>query len=312
MNTLYSLSKLRDDLLQARDTPSLSSSPAPDCSDLHIPTKYERVEADIQACIHSATHKRKQNGQTVSVAAGLATLKTLVDTASVKTLEEYEAMEDSPVDLQSYTAFRAAAKLRIQEKNFLAYEEYENQSSVFLSDALLVSVALYHPATGRKAQELLLDSSQTLASISTNVYCLSDHMNIEDQSPSPPYFLIENQRIEDMSVRLSSLSVRVGVTYKYVHRASCCHMFLITDLRLATDQDAPSLSDYPRLVFTGKTRRKKCEICQRFHACFLTLNDPIAGKKILLMCEFCFKNLHYTEEGELVYSNFKVLPYLHD
>lgn len=312
MNTLYSLSKLRGDLLKARDIPRLSTLPAPDCSDLHIPTQYERVEADIQACIQSATHKRKHSGQTAQDAAGLAGLKTLVDTASVKSLEEYEAMEESPRELRSYRDFRAAAKLRIQEKNFLAIEEYENQTSVFLSGALLVSIALYHPATGRKAQELLLDSSQPLSAIATNVYCLSDHMNIEDQPPSSPYFLIENQRLEDLSVRLSTLCMRVGVTYKYVHRVSCCHMLVVTDLRLATDQDAPSLSDYPRLIFTGKTRRKKCEICQRFHACFLTLNDPISSKKLLLMCEFCFKNLHYKEDGELVYSNFKVLPYLHD
>lgn len=309
MDAFYSLSALRNTLLSARTTPRLSPLPAPDCSELHIPTRFERIENDIQSCIHSLTHKRKHSGQTISEGSALT---GLVDKAQVRTLQEYEEMEHVPKELKSYMQFRAAAKLRIQEKNLLACEEYENQSSSFLNDALLVSIALYHPSTGRKAQELLLDSSQCLSDISTNIYCLSDHMNIEERTPVPPYFVIENQRYEDMRVVLSSLTVRIGVTYKYVHRTSCCHNLLFTDLRLATDQDAPMLSDYPRLTFTAKTKRKKCEICQSFHACFLTLNDPIASKKLLLMCEFCFKNLHYREDGELVYSDFKVLPYLHD
>jgi hypothetical protein len=127
---------------------------------------------------------------------------------------------------------------------------------------------------------------------------------------------------------LSTLRVRLGLRYLYCHMKQICEHFLyFSDLRLfntTTDYQQLTHSSsrrvqsqnihetYPRLNYMAKFPRKKCEICLLWSAQYVVYGDRLAANNPTLFCQHCHHMLHYTNEGELLYDDFSVFPYLHD
>jgi hypothetical protein len=151
------------------------------------------------------------------------------------------------------------------------------------------------------------------------------------------------------STLLSSLKIRLGLRYLFCHMKQICEHFLyFSDLRLfntATDYQqlsmpsssttptatTPSTSatprsshqhrqhqhqslseTYPKLTYLTKLVRKKCEICLLWSAQYLVYGDRLVVNNPTLFCQHCYQMLHYTVEGEGLYDDYTVLPYLHD
>ena len=129
------------------------------------------------------------------------------------------------------------------------------------------------------------------------------------------------------STTLSSLKVRLGLRYLYCHMKQICEHFLyFSDLRLfntTTDYQVSTSNlrhahsrniyeTYPRLTYMAKFPRKKCEICLLWSAQYLVYGDRLAANNPTLFCQHCHHMLHYSNEGELLYDDFSVFPYLHD
>jgi hypothetical protein len=44
----------------------------------------------------------------------------------------------------------------------------------------------------------------------------------------------------------------------------------------------------------------------------VSIGDPLSQSNPALFCNDCFRRLHYTQDGQLLRSDFVVFPYLHE
>jgi len=54
------------------------------------------------------------------------------------------------------------------------------------------------------------------------------------------------------------------------------------------------------------------QVCGLQTARKITYDDPSAPHTPFLWCDECFKLMHYAANGQALYTNFKVFPYVHD
>ena len=116
------------------------------------------------------------------------------------------------------------------------------------------------------------------------------------------------------AARLGGLQIRLGVRYLYSHlNGRCEHCIYFTDVRLHNpSQDPRLLSEYPRRVFLAKMKRRKCDVCDAWSGRYLVFGDKLADTNPCLFCQHCYHMLHYSSDGELLYDDFTVFPYLHN
>jgi len=120
-------------------------------------------------------------------------------------------------------------------------------------------------------------------------------------------------KVKSMDEILSSIQLRVGVAYLYCHQGRCEHWLHVTDVHLhCASFDAPCLSLYPRLVWQTIFKRRSCSVCNIWSANCIVYGDRLSDKAVVFYCEHCYHALHYTKQGELLYDDFVVVPYLHD
>lgn len=111
-------------------------------------------------------------------------------------------------------------------------------------------------------------------------------------------------------LRWADLEVRLFEPYAFVHHGCCQHFILVRQLRMASPEDAARLGSGFRLVHRSKERMRTCQICEQFSAKYVARNDRLAPENPCYYCGKCFVSLHYSPEGVLAYSDFKLYPYL--
>lgn len=172
--------------------------------------------------------------------------------------------------------------------------------------------------------------------VSTAFHASSMESFMKSRYNFPPYETESLEEFTSPTVRsmnettLSNLKIRLGLRYYYCHlRQICEHYLYFSDIRLfntttdyqvipSTDPSSRrvqhlSLSDtYPRLTYMAKFTRKKCDVCLLWSAQYIVYGDRLTINNPTLFCQHCYHMLHYTHEGELLYDDYSVFPYLHD
>jgi snRNA-activating protein complex subunit 3 len=186
-----------------------------------------------------------------------------------------------------------------------------------------------------------------LTALKDRIYCLSDHTLDGPTTPSS-CFLFESTFYDDLrdqrAVRYSDtivewvrnesryaqpgldhysarsmsdvcfnqLAIRLGSHYMYQHQGDCVHTLIITQIRMSHGCDITNLNAYPLKVYQCKTRRKKCRVCDLYPAAYVTYGDKLASENPFFYCEECYRPMHYSYQGSLLYNDFQVYPYDHE
>jgi snRNA-activating protein complex subunit 3 len=110
-------------------------------------------------------------------------------------------------------------------------------------------------------------------------------------------------------VTLEQLRLALGESIIFSHCNGCCeHRIQLLDTRRV----AAVTTALPRELMRMKFRRRRCQICDLANAQQLVMNDRLSDCNPTFMCQMCYELLHYDREGNLLYSDFSVFPYLHD
>lgn len=75
------------------------------------------------------------------------------------------------------------------------------------------------------------------------------------------------------------------------------------------DGDVQNAVAYPLRPFQGKTRRRKCRVCEMYPAVYVTYGDKLASDNPFFWCEECYRPMHYRADGTLLYDDFQVYEY---
>jgi snRNA-activating protein complex subunit 3 len=115
----------------------------------------------------------------------------------------------------------------------------------------------------------------------------------------------------------SDLTIRLGPSAPglFCHQRCCEHLIVFKDVRLHNSLSDPKFLDqYPfKICSPGVSleHRRQCEVCETSSANKVTFEDVRTPHSPFYWCEQCFDKMHYSSEGNLVYSDFKVFPYKH-
>ena len=125
---------------------------------------------------------------------------------------------------------------------------------------------------------------------------------------------VPNIEFRPMSITfLSSLQFRLGVRYLYCHLNACEHFMYFSDVHLRSfDSEESDISVYPKMTYRGNMWRRRCGVCNLWSAKCVVYDDRLAVDNPTFYCQHCYHMLHYDEQGNLLYNDFKVFPYLHD
>ena len=83
-------------------------------------------------------------------------------------------------------------------------------------------------------------------------------------------------------------------------------------MRLPHKGDQFDAREYPMMTFQKHYRKRRCSVCDSRPARFCAIMDPLADDYKIVYCEFCHYQLHYDAEGQLVYDDFEIFPYMHE
>lgn len=119
-------------------------------------------------------------------------------------------------------------------------------------------------------------------------------------------------RTADMSqTRFADLTIRLGVTYAYLHQADCEHKFVFSEVRAVSGGDAANRLRYPLVTFRTKPISRKCDACGLFPGVLITYDDRHAPRVPAYWCRECYGMFHFGVSGQKAYQ-YKVLPYIYD
>lgn len=76
--------------------------------------------------------------------------------------------------------------------------------------------------------------------------------------------------------------------------------------------DPQETEKYPLLTFQTNIKRWRCETCEMRYSQLIILNEELTSEKFLYMCEKCYQELHFDENGIEVFRNVKTFPYFND
>lgn len=105
-----------------------------------------------------------------------------------------------------------------------------------------------------------------------------------------------------LATPLSSLTVRLGTRYLYLHLGCCEHHFAVTDLRLPSTPDMAQRESltYPISLFQKHVSKQRCHACDTRVGALTVMHDRLAPDARSIYCHACFPramNLSQ-EEGE--------------
>ena len=79
---------------------------------------------------------------------------------------------------------------------------------------------------------------------------------------------------------------------------------------LPQERDPTSRAAYPRRSFHARVVSKKCMACRLWGARYEVHGDRLTDRDPFLFCQHCYFALHYTPDGQLLYDDFAVVPYV--
>lgn len=112
--------------------------------------------------------------------------------------------------------------------------------------------------------------------------------------------------------KFEDLTLQVGKKYLYCHRSKCEHVIIVNSIRALSQQDEQNANSYPVLIYQAKHRQRKCTICDRNMAKWITSGDSFSIEDPSYYCSECYEMAHNNEGGSTARTGFKTLPYLHD
>jgi snRNA-activating protein complex subunit 3 len=110
-----------------------------------------------------------------------------------------------------------------------------------------------------------------------------------------------SKRMEDYT--FADLTIRLGAQYLFCHQGNCEHIIVFNDVRFTHDQDTKNANAYPVNLFQTKIRRRKCRLCDIYPAKYVTYGDRLAPENPCFYCERCYRPLHFTSDGKLLYND---------
>lgn len=116
------------------------------------------------------------------------------------------------------------------------------------------------------------------------------------------------------STKIEDLHLSVDHKYLLCHENHCEHIIYFTDIRGHNKSiDPKHWSAYPLAKDNAKAgTRKKCAICCLLPAKHIVFGDRLAPQSPYYCCEHCEFLLHYSADGDLIYGDFAIFPYVHD
>jgi snRNA-activating protein complex subunit 3 len=87
---------------------------------------------------------------------------------------------------------------------------------------------------------------------------------------------------------------------------------VIRDMRIVHKDDIHNALLYPLMRTQYRMRHRKCNICQIHRARKVTYEDKMSPQSPCFFCEYCYYLLHYSEDGRLLYDDFRVYDYALD
>ena len=114
-------------------------------------------------------------------------------------------------------------------------------------------------------------------------------------------------------VRFSDIHMQLLTPYLFLHFGDCEHVVLLAELRsFHRDLDPPLYSMFPQVLYQAKSKKRKCRICETYHAVWVTVDDPLAPENPCLFCRDCYRMLHTDHLGRMIAPEHRVYPYLND
>lgn len=209
------------------------------------------------------------------------------------------------------------------------------------------SVTLFHPVKGRLQQQLLALGSQHLSALRDQIYCLKD-TTADGHQCNSGFFFIENTFYNDLraelaveysscivdwaakhgwqlrknlaeqelkqarmeTARLDQIGLLPGEQYLYCHQGNCEHILVFDQVEAVTGCADPA--KYPFKLFDRQQELRKCSICNIHTARRVTYRDRLAPEEPCFFCEICYRQLHYSEDGYLLYDDFEQYECIHE
>eukprot|EP00656_Telonema_subtile_P027204 TRINITY_DN29239_c0_g1_i1.p1 TRINITY_DN29239_c0_g1~~TRINITY_DN29239_c0_g1_i1.p1 ORF type:complete len:252 (+),score=57.67 TRINITY_DN29239_c0_g1_i1:77-832(+) len=110
---------------------------------------------------------------------------------------------------------------------------------------------------------------------------------------------------------LKDIPIAVGEQYMFCHQGNCEHLVVFEQMEAVHWERIANIEEYPLQVLANHKLRK-CSICNVHVAVKETRHDDLAPEDPCFFCEVCYRQLHYSEDGELLYQGFEVYEYHHE
>ncbi|NXF86944.1 SNPC3 protein, partial [Eubucco bourcierii] len=121
------------------------------------------------------------------------------------------------------------------------------------------------------------------------------------------YGNLRSVKMEDYT--FNDLALKIGFPYLFCHQGNCEHIVIITDTRLIHHDDCLDRNLYPLLIKKHWLCTRKCFVCKKYTARWVTNEDSLAPADPCLFCDVCFRMLHYDVEGNKL-GEFLAYPYV--
>ncbi|KAL0079863.1 snRNA-activating protein of 50kDa MW C terminal-domain-containing protein [Phycomyces blakesleeanus] len=171
-------------------------------------------------------------------------------------------------------------------------KETSKSSSFFIEDTLYIDT---------RPEKLNLNSNDKDITKQEALYA----PEVENAIPKG-VILHPRQSMED--VTFGELRLQLNHPYLFTNHNSCSHMVMVRDIRLCDYIEAMEIEQGPRLEYTWKFVRYKCNMCLTYPAKYITFNDILSGTSPCYFCEKCFGPFHFDKDGNKT-SSFQYIPY---
>lgn len=164
-----------------------------------------------------------------------------------------------------------------------------------------------HQSASNPVQTLALLGSNTLGDAAKLIHCQVEadapgiesllpgsHFLIEDKLYTSGSYSLQNDEQQPLgSASLSSLPIRPGSVYHFVHLGGCRHAIIFTDISLVAQDDVRNRFAYPMQTALAREKRRRCDVCDMEAAVFVAYEDRLAPTSPFFFCSLCYHRLHY-------------------